>query len=337
MRLLQVCNVGRIVGGTAACAWSIARAFPDAAHHVAFLSSITDDTREAFSFASLLHCGRITDAFVRELGVDAVILHNTAAARVEPISSAWTLQYVHSKGLRAGADRTVYCSRWLAGQCGLENAKIADVLYQCVPCPGMPRIRSSRLDRLCVGRICTPTTAKWPASLVGFYEGLAGRHPGVDWEFVGCPRELAGALADACRGRAAFHPAGWEARSHLARWDALLYHHPTLTESFGRTVAEAMRAGCVPIVDARGGFREQVTPETGWLCRSLEEFSEALEAISDRQQLEAMSANARAWGDEMFSMGAFRKRMLAVWRGSSMSGQEPTQSTPAALKEPGCW
>ena len=49
MRLLQVCNVGRIVGGTAACAWSITRAFPDLEHHVAFLSSITDETQRGFA------------------------------------------------------------------------------------------------------------------------------------------------------------------------------------------------------------------------------------------------------------------------------------------------
>src|SRR6187402_2549287 len=117
MRLLQVCNVGRIVGGTAACAWSIARAFPALEHHVAFLSPVTDETQQAFGGTTLHRCEGVTNAFVRELKSDCVILHNVSPSRVERITAAWTLQYVHSKGTRARADCTRYCSRWLANQC----------------------------------------------------------------------------------------------------------------------------------------------------------------------------------------------------------------------------
>jgi glycosyltransferase involved in cell wall biosynthesis len=312
--LLQVCNVGQIVGGTAACAWSITRAFPDVQHHVAFLSRVANGTREAFGTCRLHRIERVTNRFVREIGADAVILHNTAASRVEPRSAVWTLQYVHSRGPRALADRTVFCSRWLAQQCGRMEVSDGDVLYQGVPRPTSNQdLRMDRRgDALVIGRLCTPTTAKWPDELGRFYETLSLRHPVVTWEFVGCPKSLEPRLMEACRGRACFHPAGWSARAHLARWDALLYHHPTLTESFGRTVAEAMRAGCVPVVDDRGGFREQITPSTGRLCGSLEGFCEA---VDDLRSIDARGRMSLA-ADERFSMQALRGRLLAILRGA---------------------
>ncbi|HVJ84980.1 MAG TPA: glycosyltransferase [Caulifigura sp.] len=309
MTLLQVCNVGRIVGGTAACAWSITRAFLDVTQHVAFLSSITDDTRAAFAGATLHQCGRISDALVRELGADAVILHNTAPERCDVIRSVWTLQYVHSRGRRAAADRTVYCSRWLAEQC---HASPECVLYQPVPRPVAIDGRG-RSGLLTVGRICTPTVAKWPTELVDIYADLAGCHPDVAWEFVGCPAALLKPLSNACRGRALFHAAGWQARSYLARWDVLLYHNPRLAESFGRTVAEAMRAGCVPVVDAAGGFVEQVLPGTGYLCRNRADFIAALGELKYPGLRASVSAAAVRSADERFSMAAFRKRLIALW------------------------
>ena len=312
MRILQVCNVGRIVGGTAACAWSLMRAFPAAEHHVAFLSTITDETRTVFSSAAVHQCDAITDSFVRDVNADCVILHNTAPRRCERITSAWTLQYVHSRGARAVADHTVYCSKWLARECGADGA---NVLVQCVPRP-IALQRRPRDAELVVGRLCTPTAAKWPADLIGFYRALTARHPAVNWEFVGCPERLRPALQEACGGRALFHPAGWEARSFLTRWDALLYHHPTLTESFGRTVAEAMRAGCIPIVDRRGGFCEQVTGPAGFLCGSVSEFSDALRQISLRDTRKRISREAALHSNANFSMAAFRRRLLTLWRSS---------------------
>ncbi len=317
MKLLQVCNVGRVVGGTAACAWSILHAFPDIEHHVAFLSPVDDETRAAFGSATLHRCERVTEALVQALGVDAVLLHNTSPARTERIAAAWTLQYVHSRGMRAAADRTVHCSWWLARSCLGPTAGPDDVLHQCVPRPpGSTELRSD--ERPIVGRICTPTATKWPADLVGFYSALSQQHPRVQWEFIGCPPGLQAGLHRACRERAVFHPAGWSARSHLNRWHALLYHHPTLPESFGRTVAEAMRAGCVPIVDGRGGFTEQVPAGAGWLCGTAGDFSAAIGALMDPAWRQGASIAAMTHAEAQFSMAAFRRRLLAVWESAGV-------------------
>jgi hypothetical protein len=310
LRLLQVCNVGRIVGGTAACAWTVARALPEFEHVVAFLSDIAFETREAFSEIRIEQWPQCTGRVMDAVGADVVLLHNIGG-RERMSTSAVMLQYVHSAGTRAPADVTVYCSQWLAARCGgLSN----DVLYQGVPQP--PRRAESRATergrdgRLIVGRICTPIARKWPRSIIDFYTILARRCPEVEWEFVGCPNGLESELRDACDGRARFFPAGWEARSRLWEWDALLYHNPDVTESFGRIVAESLRAGCIPVVDGRGGFVEQVTPATGFLCGTVEEFADSIDRLRETGLRASMSAAGRIDADRRFSIARFREQLL---------------------------
>ncbi|MFO1091831.1 MAG: hypothetical protein U0992_00760 [Planctomycetaceae bacterium] len=279
LRLLQVCNVGEIVGGTTACAWTVTRALPEFDHVVAFLSDVSDEARTAFAGIRVERWPRCAPALIDRVRPDVVMLHNIPGRR--RLSGAATLQYVHSAGRRAPADVTVYCSRWLARECGASER---DVLYQSVPRPLRPASGRSRGSdgRLVIGRLCTPMGLKWPHGLISFYSRLATDCPLVEWEFVGCPRRLQAELANACGGRARFFGAGWDARRRFWEWDALLYHHPTLTESFGRTAAECMRAECVPIVDARGGFLEQLTPETGFPCATVEDFVASVARLHDQ-------------------------------------------------------
>jgi glycosyltransferase involved in cell wall biosynthesis len=163
-----------------------------------------------------------------------------------------------------------------------------------------------------IGRLCTPDRRKWPDDVVPFYAALAARCPFIKWEFVGCPRELQGTLTEACGGRTVFYTAAWERRELYGSWDALVYHHPTLTESFGRTVAEAMRAGCVPIVDRKGGFCEQLDAGGGFLCDRLEDFVRAIELLRDARFRWIMSHRARCIADSRWSLEAVRRRLLRV-------------------------
>jgi len=319
MHLLQVANVGRVCGGTAACAWTIMRALPDCRHTVVFLSSITPETRAAFGDLPLLSWSQVTARDVAGLNADLVILHNTAPDRVCGPLPAFTLLYQHSVGRRAAADATVFCSRWLVERCrpdGGEAGGSPEVLIQPVPVPPRPdsaEVRALR-EHPVVGRLCTPVDRKWPGELVPFYARLAGRFPQIEWEFVGCPRGLRDALRDACDGRIRFHDASWSARSLLWTWDAVLYHHPALTESFGRVVAEGMRAGCIPIVDARGGFCEQVAAGRGYLCRDESEFEAALSAILCACKRRTLSRAAMTHGNRLCGLQAFRARLRRLLR-----------------------
>ncbi len=314
MHLLQVCNVGQIVGGTAACAWSVTRALPQLKHTVAFLSCADTVTRQAFEPHQVLHWPHCTSEFIRQVHPDLVILHNISAGHTSLWHGALTIQYVHSAGRLQPADRTVYCSRWLAEQC---RAKNATVLWQGVPLPIRPSPPRPRPEgRLRIGRICTPTARKWPDSLPAFYAHLATQHPHVDWEFVGCPTAMQAQLQTACCGRATFFPAGWLARSHVWHWDALLYHHPTLTESFGRTVAEAARAGCLPIVDHRGGFIEQLEVLGGRGCHNRSEFADAIAELSDSESRQRLSESITHKAHEHFSLARFGTRLRSLIDGT---------------------
>lgn len=339
MRLLQVCNVGQICGGTAACAWTITHALGNWDHHVAFLSRPDAATQRAFSGCQLISQQQLSELSQQSSRFDLALLHNIAPGRVPPLHAP-TLQYQHSVGQRQATDWHVTCSRWLAEQCQSP----LPVLYQPVPVPPFPeQYRSSPLCRseklklpaegafenaehlqavrlACrsreerqwwiVGRICTPTLQKWPQALLPFYERLSSRFPEVLWEFVGTPNCLHADLRQACRDRVRFYPAGFEQRQLYWRWDHLLYHHPTLTESFGRTVAEAMRAGCFPCVDARGGFPEQIeAPQTGNLCRSLDDFAASLADWRQSSSREELAFAAHLQATERFSLRAFHQQL----------------------------
>ena len=312
--LLQVCNVGQILGGTAACAWSVTRSLPAFRHTVAFLSRVTDPTRDAFSGCKVVQWNRVTADRVAETGPDMVLLHNTSRSRCDERLPVPTVQYLHSHITPAEADRTICCSAWLAERSAIGRA---NVVYQGVPRPRRPdpigETRGLR-EWPVIGRICTPTSRKWPTDLCGFYQELAGRFPSVRWEFVGCPPDLQDRLREACGGAARFVPASWMARDRLWQWDALLYHNPSVPESFGRTVAEAMRAGCVPIVDDRGGFREQVTESCGWLCRDETAFADAVEQLLLPARRRQMSRACRAEADARFSLAQFGEGLMAQFR-----------------------
>lgn len=311
MRILQVCNVGNICGGTAACAWSITHALTGQDHIVLFFSLPTKETLNAFRHCEVRTEQAIDDSIVEALSPDLMILHNTSRDRVDVSSDLFMLQFQHSAGVRATATKHVACSNWLADQ--LPGSP--EVLYQPVPIPQQPERCPARNldDELIIGRICTPTTRKWPPQLIEFYRELAEQNRAVTWEFVGTPPELKDSFRAACRGRVVFHDAGVDARQHVWRWHAMLYHHPTLTESFGRTVAEAMRAGCIPIVDGRGGFLEQIThKETGFLCRDAQGFSESVHAIRDCHLRAQISKNAVAHANKFFSLSTFYSQLRTI-------------------------
>ena len=311
MRILQVCNVGNICGGTAACAWSITHALPFAEHAVLFLSNITSETRSAFRHCEIQQVETVCERTISQLNPDLIILHNTSSERVRLADWRIAIQYQHSVGGRTKTPIHVACSQWLCE----KTAGCSEVLYQPIPIPPKPELKASRnlSDRTVVGRFCTPSRQKWPIELLTFYESLARQHPEIDWEFVGAPECFQSQLRDACCGQASFHPSGFQARQHLWSWHGMIYHHPRLTESFGRTCAEAMRAGCVPVVDGRGGFTEQIDDaESGFLCRNLEDFHSAIDQLSDPVRRIEMSKAAVHSAEQNFSLDTFYSQLRSL-------------------------
>ena len=99
----------------------------------------------------------------------------------------------------------------------------------------------------------------------------------------------------------------------------MLYHHPTLTETFGRVCAEAMRAGCIPVVDDRGGFCEQVAEGAGFKCRDIHHFVASLKILGEPEARRSMSQKAKRLGDSLFGESAFRREFLSLIHAASLS------------------
>ncbi len=319
LRVLQVCNVGEILGGTAACAWTVTRSLSAFDHTVAFLGRISRETENAFSHCRVTQWGHVSAARVAAVDPDVVILHNTARGRADDRLPAVTIQYLHSKINPSTADLTLYCSAWLAQR---FDGDFKAVCRQAVPKPKrLGTVEETRCLREApvIGRICTPQPKKWPAELPEFYAMLTKRFPQVRWEFVGCPPPLRRRLAEACQGNAEFFPASWRVRSRLWQWNALLYRNPAVTESFGRTVAEAMRAGCIPIVDDRGGFREQMPDCCGSLCRRERDFADAVEQLLSPGHRLRMSRACQAHADDAFSLFRFGCDLLGRFHQAAQS------------------
>lgn len=320
MRLLQVAKRPEIAGGTIGCVWSICQALPDWSHAVfcCWPGEVPQRTRDAFTDHVLHAAPAVTAEDLRRIAPDAILLHNVDDRDLPPEllpEGVPAFYYCHgsydgrmdgSAGLRA-ASRAVFCvSEFLARQVGLEGT----AWYQPVPAP--PEGTTPAEEPLVVGRLCNPRAENWSADVVDFYRRLARLCPGVRWEFVGCPAAWREALEEAC-GEVLFHAAGLEARAHLGRWHAMLYHTP-VTHAYGRTLCEAQQAGCVPVVDRRGGFIEQIEQgRTGYLCATVEEFAAALEALRDPVRRRACAQAAREAGAARGSLPRWRARFLELW------------------------
>jgi glycosyltransferase involved in cell wall biosynthesis len=323
MRLLQIARRPEITGGSVGCAWTICQALPDWSH-VLFCCSpgeVPEPIRDAFAGHRLLAGPMVTAAVLRAAAPDVIFLHNVTDEQMAPelLADVPAFFYCHgsysegfrtpSAGLMATSTRVFCVSEFLAGQLGFQDG----VWYQPVSSPpagGEPRTRQP----LVVGRLCNPRRENWPASLAGFYRRLASWCPYVRWEFVGCPAELRSELDEACGGGAVFHEAGLAARGHLRRWHAMLYHTEVI-HAYGRTICEAQQAGCVPVVDRRGGFVEQIdSGRTGYLCETVDHFAAALGELRDAERRRTLALAACEAGDHRGSLERWRRRFLQLCR-----------------------
>lgn len=313
MRLMQFCNLANVVGGTGACGWTITRCFPDWEHGVYFRSgcSPSPDTMLAFQGCHVFLNHVTPEEAIEQFKPDVLIFHNISETVIPQALPAGvpTIFYQHSalkqfEIFRERFDVAFCVSKHLAKQAKFDERF---VLYQPVPVPPLGGIR----NHLKVGRICTPNSGKWQAEdLLPVYEHLGPRFPELRYEFVGCPENVREKLVEILGDRAEFANASWVARQKFNEWGMMVYSS-SIEESYGRTVCEAQRAGCVPIVSRRGGFIEQVaqSPTDGFLCDSPEEFGDAVQAVlespPDRNLMAARATNRGG-------LGVFREAILAT-------------------------
>lgn len=100
-----------------------------------------------------------------------------------------------------------------------------------------------------------------------------------------------------------WHAAGFEIDEEI---------DPEKVEHFGMTTVEAMSAGCVPVVIAKGGQKEIITKDTGVLCNTPEEMAkETSVLINSPKKLATLSANLEE-RSKNFSTDQFSKKIKTL-------------------------
>ena len=315
MRILHVTNVASVTGGTLNCALSMVKSFPECQCTVfSFSGKFSPEDQSLFPKGTVLRNGLNLNE-MRGQHFDLVIYHNTPATRMPNADLAnYSVYYFHSaySGPRTAAERCdlqLCVSQHLANQLGMDATT---VLHQPVHLPAYTK--GPEDQKFCIGRICTPTPTKWhiPDVIPPVAALLDALGDKVRFEFVGATAGAREAL-EALGGDTTFIPASHEARSRMHHWQAMLYLSQ-VTESFGRTVREAQRCGCWPIVSKRGGFIEQIK-DTGagtlidMNSRPHEQVVRAVKNLMDVPR-QVIRDTCRKVGDENGSLKVWRDKFL---------------------------
>lgn len=212
-----------------------------------------------------------------------------------------------------------YTRRWW----GLES----HVVYAPAKCDF--RRVPKRNAILSVGRFATAGTGKNQLELVEAFRGLF-RDGCAGWEYhtVGGVSSVEKDRAYFEQVRAAAATCGARAEANVTRtqldalyqeakifWHGAGYgdidHRPDLMEHFGIVTVEAMAAGCVPVVNARGGQAEIVEHGVnGFLWRGLDELQQFSRTLLNDDALRARMSEAARARAQMFSREAYTGRLL---------------------------
>lgn len=99
---------------------------------------------------------------------------------------------------------------------------------------------------------------------------------------------------------------------HAAGYGVDEVTHPEKVEHFGMATVEAMSAGCIPIVIAKGGQKEVITNDCGFLVNTPEEFSgSTLLLTKDKKLIKDYSENAID-RSSAFSISEFAKTISGL-------------------------
>lgn len=302
-RILWVNNVPQIVGGTLNCTHSMCQALPEHQHTVwAVRGQFGEEEHRAFEGIAEL----TTEGSPREY--DVVVYQNSALEWISHGPKTKAVYYQHSasstSACRDLCDHVFYVSQWLKNKDRGQGV----VLHQPVTIPKILDF-GTRQHGVVIGRICTPTETKWIPNDFLPHLVLAATVPNTYFEFVGCPRTLQSRVADAVQGRATFRNPGFSSRSLLRNWKVLLYNS-SQHETFGRTVREAQRSGCVPIVSNHSGLAEQIEHgKSGFLVDSPEDTKKAIiQAMADP----FIKSSCKAFGDLHGSLAGWAEKFKGI-------------------------
>jgi len=207
---------------------------------------------------------------------------------------------------------------WIERYWGVGAGVFYPSVQECSPAAKEPSI-------LAAGRFTGGERSKRQLELVRAYKAMVAQ--GLD----GWPLHLAGIVEDPAYLAAVRREArGYDVRLHLdldagdlARLygrSSIFWHAtglgadaeraPHALEHFGIVTAEAMTAGCVPVVFGRGGQAEIVRPGEGFTWLTPDELvRHTFTLVRDDARRRAMAEKARASAVERFGEAAFAARL----------------------------
>lgn len=301
--ILWVNNSGNALGGTLQCTADCIKALPDCKHTVLSIgSAFSEDAPQLLPDIQLIH----KDSVQRVAGrvePDIIVYQNTHERSMpkRAPNGAFQVYYQHSAfpTMKPGTrcDRYFTVSKYLARTLGVSEDT---VLYQPVSTPKGSSVARARTEGI---RICTPNGRKWhKKDWYPFVEAVSQKFP------MSLVCDLG--KRDVPMGCTIYKPC-LSARS--AFWEVGFFlYTSSLPETYGRTVKEAQRCGCVPIVSDMGGFVEQIEnedgPDYGFLIRKPDEALEAVETVM--KDYDWWECHVQKRGNEQGSLQRWRTEFL---------------------------
>jgi len=286
-KLLWVMNVCW-KGGTGLWALECIREMPIWQHTVVWLNGEPDiSVHNEFLEAGvdIAKVDNITKDLVKEIKPSGIILSNTDPSRIlegqEWLTSNFNVVYVHHSTVRpwlAGAAVDVFVSEHLRTQYRNLESRMRSVLV-CPPIGEIGRylnIRRVEQARCVVGRISSDNKDKFPVEQLEILKA------------TGCPCLVVGGEKywGAPPDNFQYPDFGSQSVSSLLSQIDIFVYRTNLTETWGRTITEAMASGIPVVCEKRGGPAEQIRHGIdGFLCDTDAEFIEKIQLLATDQNL----------------------------------------------------
>jgi glycosyltransferase involved in cell wall biosynthesis len=99
---------------------------------------------------------------------------------------------------------------------------------------------------------------------------------------------------------------------HAAGYEVNEQTDPDKVEHFGMTTVEAMASGCIPIVINKGGQKEIITLDSGFLCENDTEIAKATATLIDNPKEQVRISKSALERSKIFSTTEFYKKLSSL-------------------------
>jgi hypothetical protein len=175
--------------------------------------------------------------------------------------------------------------------CGVRHYPRLELESPINPRVALPKTASTKLR---LGMHSLPSAQKWNEEFPDLIKRVNDRHGDrVHWDFMGMPGQLRDKLADT--NITVRQEYSMPVPEFLSGIDLFVFFLSWKREEpWARSAAEALMSGCPVITTAKGGNKHQIIHgNTGYLCRTLDEFERAcMELVENPELLARMGSNA---------------------------------------------